>query len=259
MTKHILIVDDEPKVAFLLKESLESADQDYAVSQVQSAEAALSALAQAPCDLVVTDLRMPGMSGLDLLSRVRHERPSLPTILITAYGSDDVLAASRRLQTTRYFAKPFKVEEFLAAVQDVLTSTLEIDQSMGVAQVERVAARLQDLRYEVGAACAVLANTAGQLLVEIGSIDGAETAELAGFLRHSFDAPRAITQAWHEPRAFNLIYHEGARFDLYAADASAQLFVVLIFDRRLGPNRPGIVWLYLKRALLEMQTILKQE
>ena len=259
MTKRILIVDDEPKVAFLLKESLESAGQDYAVSQVQSGEAALSALAHAPYDLVVTDLRMPGMSGLDLLSRVRRDRPSLPTILITAYGSDDVQAASRRLQTTRYFAKPFKVEEFLNAVQDVLTAPEEVVQPITTTKFDRLVVRLQDLRYEAGAACTLLADTAGRVLTEVGTVDGVETAEVVGYLRRSFDAPQSITYAWHEPRALNLIYHEGTRFDLYAANISAQVFVVLIFDRRLGPNRLGVVWLYFKRALLDLQTILSQE
>jgi hypothetical protein len=121
---------------------------------------------------------------------------------------------------------------------------------------DRLAVRLQDLRYEIGASSVLLADTAGRVLTEIGAIDGLDPAELAAYLRSSFDAPQIMAQDWHEARAFNLIYHEGMRFDLYATNINAQLFVVLVFDRRLGPNRLGVVWLYLKRALVDLQKVL---
>lgn len=262
VTKNILIVDDEPKVAILLKESLESAGHDYTVSQVQSAEAALSALAIAPYDLVVTDVRMPGMNGLDLLNQVRRDQPNLPTILITAYDSEDVAAASRRLQTSRYFIKPFKVEEFVTAVQEVLTTVENGAPSLpdlSPRRVERLTVRLHDLRYETGASKVCLISSTGQVLIEIGLTDGIDVAELAGQLRASFEAPQAIARAWHEARAFNLIYHEGVRFDLYAANVDPVWAVAMMFDRRLGPNRLGVVWLYLKRALIEMDYILTHD
>lgn len=259
MTKKILIVDDEPKVGVSLKESLESLGQDYAVSHVLSAEAALSALADDPIDLVVTDLRMPGLSGLDLLTRVRRDQPRLPTILITAYGSDEVAAASRRLQTSRYFTKPFHMEEFVRAVQEVLSSPPAERSSVAPLtgkKLERMTQRLQDLRFEAGAHSVLLADAIGQLLAEIGATDGYEAAELIEPLRRGFEAPAVIAQQWREERAFNLLYHEGVRFDLCASNVSANLFVVMVFDRRQGPTRIGVVWLYLKRAILDLQNVL---
>jgi len=256
--KNILIVDDEPKVGFFLKESLESLGSDYAVSQVASAEDALAALAHAPYDLVVTDLRMPGMNGLDLLSRVRHDRPLMPTILITAYGSDEVAAESRRLQTTRYFTKPFRIADFLQAVQEALVapvpepylSTIPAD------KLERLVQRLQDLRFEAGAQGVLLADMSGRLLAEVGSEDGLEPAVLVEIVSRSIDSSLELVQHMREERAFNLVYHEGVRFDLYSANIDQQLFIVLVFDRRQGLNRIGVVWLYTKRAIQELQSIL---
>jgi CheY-like chemotaxis protein len=255
VTKNILIVDDEPAVGFSLKASLESLGPDYAVSHVLSAEAALSALADDPIDLVVTDLRMPGMTGLELLTQVRHTQPQLPAILITAYGSADVMAASQHLQIARYFVKPFKTEEFMQAVQEVLEQP-PADSPLTDRKLERMVQRLRDLRYEATAYCTVLADANGSMLARVGATDGFEAVELIELLRSGFDAPAALARQWHEERAFNLIYHEGARFDLYAANIDARLFVVMVFDRRQGPTRIGVVWLYLKRAILDLQNVL---
>lgn len=255
MTQKILIVDDEPQVGVSLKESLESLGQDYAVSHVLSAEAALSALAGDPIDLVVTDLRMPGLSGLDLLARVRRDQPRLPTILITAYGSDEVAAAGRRLQTAHYFTKPFHIEEFVRAVQEVLAQP-PAERSPAGKKLARLTQRLQDLQVEAGAASVLLADAGGQLLAEMGAMDGYEAAELIEPLRSSFEAPAATARQWREERAFNLLYHEGVRFDLCASNVGANLFVVMVFDRRQGPTRLGVMWLYLKRAILDLQNVL---
>ncbi|MBI5566194.1 MAG: response regulator [Chloroflexi bacterium] len=255
MTKNILIVDDEPAVGFSLKASLESLGPEYAVSHVLSAEAALSVLADDPIDLMVTDLRMPGMTGLELLTQVRHVQPQLPTILITAYGSADVMAAGQQLQIARYFAKPFKTEEFMQAVQEVLEQP-PAGLVLTEKKMERMVQRLRDLRYEASAYSVLLADTSGSVLAKTGATDGFEAAELIELLRGGFDAPTALAQQWHEERAFNLIYHEGVRFDLYAANIDPRLFVVMVFDRRQGPTRIGVVWLYLKRAVLDLQNVL---
>lgn len=259
MTQKILVVDDEPTVGVSLKESLESLGQDYAVSHVLSAEAALAALADAPIDLMVIDLRRPGLSGLDLLTRVRRDQPQLPTILITAYGADDVAVARRRPPTARYFTKPLHIEEFVRAVQEVLASPAA-ERSPGTPltaqKLERLTQRLQDLRFEAGADRVLLADAAGQLLAELGATEGYDAAELIEPLRSSFAAPAAIDQQWREERAFNLLYHEGVRFDLCASNVGANWFVVMVFDRRQGPTRIGVVWLYLKRAILDLQNVL---
>ncbi len=258
MTKNILIVDDEPKVAFFLKEGLESLGQDYTVSQVQSAEDALSALARAPYDLVVTDLRMSGMNGLDLLTYVRRDRPYLPTILITAYGSDEVAAASRRLRTTHYFTKPFRMEEFLQAVQEALTvATPDAPADRLTDKVlDRITQRLQDLRFEAGAQCVALADQAGHVLAEAGIVEGFDLTAAIDIIGRNFEPSIELQRPLREERAFNLMYHEGARFDIYASNVDTRLFVAIVFDRRQGPNRIGVVWLYTKRAIQDLQNLL---
>jgi DNA-binding response OmpR family regulator len=253
--KRILIVDDEPKVGFFLKESLESLGSDYDVSQVETGEAALAEMEHQPFELVVTDLRMPGMSGLDLLSRVREVSPTTRTILITAYGSDEVESESRRLSAAHYFAKPFQIDDFTAAVQDTLDDRPA--GRSGVADLsgedlEHVTRRLTDLRFEVGAQCVLLAGVSGRLLAVIGRVEGLPPAALTQSVGGEFVNLFEVARLLHEGPSFNLTYHEGVRYDVCAANMGENLVVILIFDRRQGASRIGMVWLYAKRAIQEL-------
>ncbi|HEY4690119.1 MAG TPA: response regulator [Anaerolineae bacterium] len=250
--KRILIVDDEPKVGFFLKETLESLGRGYTVSHVESGEAALDEMARQPFELVVTDLRMSGMSGLDLLNHLRDLSPHTQTILITAYGNEEVETESRRLRAARYFTKPFPIDEFTAAVQDMLTERSTDMPLLDKDRLDHISQRLSDLRFEVGAQCILLANRRGQLIAEVGLTEGLTPPTLAELIGGSFTSLFDVARYLHEGHAFNLTYHEGVRYDIYAANVGDHFFLTLVFDRRQGASRIGMVWLYTKRAIQDL-------
>jgi two-component system, response regulator, stage 0 sporulation protein F len=255
-TKRILIVEDEPKVAFFLQESLEALNHGYQVKCAASGEDALDELSQAPADLVVSDLRMPGINGLELLQRVRDQNPTTQTILITAYGSDEVEAETRRLQTYRYFTKPFHIEDFTSAVTEALDDGVSTKLSgmlvMSGEQFDKITQRLSDLRYEVGAQCILLSDSSGQVLTEVGFTENLQSERIITLMDDGFANVAELAQHLREERSFNLHYHEGTRYDIYIANVGDQLFVTLIFDRRQGASRVGMVWLYTKRAVQDL-------
>ena len=117
--KRILIVDDEYKVAFFLQESLRGLG-GYEVMRAETAERALQVCQEQSFDLVVTDFRLPGINGLELMRQLRAIRPAIRTILITAYGSDEIEAEAYALQARGYLTKPFHIEEFVRVVQAAL-------------------------------------------------------------------------------------------------------------------------------------------
>ena len=86
MDKSVLIVDDEEKVVFFLRESLEELGRDFTIGTAKSAEEALEKIETHPYDLVISDLRMPGIDGLQLLERVKERHPKTRFVLMTAYG-----------------------------------------------------------------------------------------------------------------------------------------------------------------------------
>jgi len=118
--KNILIVDDEESVAFFLSENLSALTPNYSVKTAYSGEEALGKVAVEAFDLVVTDLRMPGLNGLELIQQVRALQPKTQAILITAYGNDDIQNTAHHLGACCYITKPFKMEQFTHMVYAIL-------------------------------------------------------------------------------------------------------------------------------------------
>ena len=117
----IAVVDDDPGVLRSLEYLLESAD--HGVRLFTSAQALLESDRLPEIDCLISDIDMPGMDGFELLQRLHAARPGLPAILITGYP--DTLNQSPPLggSPLRFFTKPFRGPELLAAVSDALRRT----------------------------------------------------------------------------------------------------------------------------------------
>ena len=111
----ILIVDDEVDLAHALAALLGNAGYTCAVC-TDGARAYDAFLAECP-DLVLTDLRMPGSSGMDLLKKVRRHSPTLPVVLLTAFATVDLAVEAMREGAADFLAKPFPPEELLAKIR----------------------------------------------------------------------------------------------------------------------------------------------
>ena len=105
----VLIVDDNLEMARTLAESL--CDRGYAAVALGSGAAAADHLKTEQVDALVTDLRMPGVDGLDLLSLSRSLAPERPVLIMTAFSAIDTAVESIRQGAYHYLTKPFKVEE----------------------------------------------------------------------------------------------------------------------------------------------------
>ena len=256
--KRILIVDDEKKVAFFLQESLEELGDNYEVVSAETAEEALQQIESNPFDLIITDLRMPGINGLELMKRVRAISPKTRTILITAYGSDEVEAEARRLQAYSYFTKPFHIEDFMETVQEALKDMVVSEKGLLILSDERfnaITKCLSNLRFETGAQCILLAGDVGQLIAKVGLTEGLDVTTLVSLLAGGFATTFEIFRHLGDREAFNLKFHEGATYDIYSANVGDRLFLTLIFDRRTQTSRIGMVWLYTKRTIRELLEI----
>jgi CheY-like chemotaxis protein len=256
--KRILIVDDEKKVAFFLQESLEDLGENYQVISAETAEAALQEIESQPFDLIITDLRMPDINGLELMQRVRAISPETRMILITAYGSDEVEAEARRLQAYSYFTKPFHIEDFMETVQEALKDMIVSEKGLLILSDERfnaITQCLSNLRIETGAQCILLANDVGQLIAQVGLTEGLDVATLVSLLAGGFATTFELSRHLGEREAFNLNFHEGPAYDIYSTNVDDKLFLTLIFDRRAQTSRIGLVRLYTKRAIRELLEI----
>jgi DNA-binding NtrC family response regulator len=120
-TRRLLIVDDEETLTFSLYQSFILAKQNYEVVTASSGEEALEKIKEKPFDLVISDISMPGMSGLDLLSFIRQINPHTKVIIMTAYGSDEKREEAFDKGAVGYIEKPFEIREVKQMVLNALT------------------------------------------------------------------------------------------------------------------------------------------
>lgn len=117
----ILIAEDEVRVSQAFSRALSMPEGGgYLVETRESGEEALARFREAPSDLLITDLRMSGINGFELIGKCREVSPELRSILITAFGSPDVEDKAYQLAVDIYLTKPFSMRKFVRAVHVAL-------------------------------------------------------------------------------------------------------------------------------------------
>jgi DNA-binding NtrC family response regulator len=118
--KRILVVDDEARVLFVLRHTLARVIEQYEVETASSGREALQKIAEMDFDLVLTDLRMPDVDGIELSRQLRAHSPHTVIIWMTAFGSYGVAAVAEELGIDSCLDKPVKIDRIREAVRDAL-------------------------------------------------------------------------------------------------------------------------------------------
>ncbi|USZ49544.1 nitrogen regulation protein NR(I) [Halomonas sp. DN3] len=129
-TARVMIVDDDRAIRWVLERAL--AQPDLEVEAVERADGILDRLLAEPPDVLVTDIRMPGIDGLDLMAKVRQVHPDLPVIVMTAHSDLDSAVASYQGGAFEYLPKPFDVDEALALVRRAVAHVRERQRPVSV-------------------------------------------------------------------------------------------------------------------------------
>ena len=111
----VLLVDDEEELSMLVAEHLETHDLHCQVAL--SGEAALAVLGEEPPHILILDMKMPGMGGMEVLDRVKGEFPEIPVIIMTGLGSDEGEVEARRLGAFDYLRKPVNIADLMETLR----------------------------------------------------------------------------------------------------------------------------------------------
>ncbi|AKT39659.1 sigma-54-dependent transcriptional regulator [Chondromyces crocatus] len=148
---HVVVVDDKIAMAEMLADGL--VDRGFSAVAVATGAQALAQIEAEPVDALVTDLRMPGMDGVELLAAARRAAPDLPVIVMTAYGAVDTAIESIRRGAYHYLTKPFKLDELIVYLSRALDEanlrreTRTLRRSLqGQAPRDRIVARSASMR-----------------------------------------------------------------------------------------------------------------
>ncbi|MBD3383995.1 response regulator [candidate division KSB1 bacterium] len=127
MKARILIIDDEKHMCSVLKTALESDRIDISVAY--SGEQALSILDEQEFSIVISDIKMPGLSGLDILKRIKKEHPATEVLLMTAYADAQTAVDAMKNGAYDYIIKPFEVDELRHKVQNIIQKTVLVSEN----------------------------------------------------------------------------------------------------------------------------------
>ncbi|KUP04191.1 chemotaxis protein CheY [Bacillus coahuilensis m2-6] len=122
MKEKILIVDDQFGIRILLNEVLQK--EGYQTFQAANGVQALEIVDKHTPDLVLLDMKIPGMDGIEILKRMKQKIEDIRVIIMTAYGELDMIQEAKQLGAITHFAKPFDIDEIRQAVKQYVKESV---------------------------------------------------------------------------------------------------------------------------------------
>lgn len=262
--KRILVIDAHFETLAVTRAILERAG--YWVRTVPSGEEGMLDLRQGGYDLLITDVRLPGISGVDLVRRVRRLWPGLPIVVLRGHGAGVGEREVLELGVWRCLGKPVEGEVLLTAVHTALHPSAQPDP---IASQPKLAApepvltvadplvqRLDVLRAETNALGLLLAQLDGQIVARVGEQVSGDWGKvmmpLAQMMRSSVDLAEAV----RSEEVFTLQYHDLTPCKLASATVGRGHFLTLLFESESRRSRVGTVWLFVQRAVLDLLRLL---
>jgi len=124
MSEHrILVVDDDERVLFVLRRALLAFQNGYEIMAASDGHKALGRVKEVPFDLVITDLKMPGVDGIALTQAIRDLNSGTVVVWITAYGCAQVSDEATRLSVYECLEKPLRIDKIRRVVREALENT----------------------------------------------------------------------------------------------------------------------------------------
>jgi len=162
--KRVMIVEDQREIARMIHSAIQLMDASLDIVDALSAEEASLELSERGADLIILDVRLPGISGLELLERWRIQHIDIPVIVTTGFAEPAIRALAERLGARAFFNKPLPMEDFLRAVRSILAGE-DFQPSE-----DRTAHVLTDLRQMLDADAAWLCQETGQATHRAGDV-----------------------------------------------------------------------------------------
>jgi CheY-like chemotaxis protein len=275
----VLIVDNQRRDRQASRLLLESLGPDFKIRDASSGEEALLILAQEPVDLLISEYRLAGMSGEELMHKVRQSRPGVKTIFVSAASHTKIRKQAMEAGAEECFFKPLDHAQFLAAVGRCLglSPTQPVPQPptspeaipgaseasalppLGLstpppATIPDASEILARLHRELDAASVALLEEDGKVAASIGELPGrAAGASMYPALAALLGAGARISMAMGKTAPQNFLYFSGAEFDLFVAHIEHSRALVVLTDPASPPDKREMIARRLAEATLALQ------
>ncbi len=259
----ILVVDDDLATLEFLRSILALAQDDFDVLGVPSAEEALLELQLMPFRLLISDVRLPGMSGVELVRAAWEIQPELPVIMITAYTLVEVGRELKALGVTTSFRKPLDAEDFLEAVFAAVETDKPVDIQSADQPLRQIltspnalAERLDLLRTDTGARQVIMVTTGGELLYVSGSQPEFDLRKVIGVLTESVNISFRLANELDQDKLVVIQFLSGETYDVYFTNIDREYFTAIFIDTQTRRGRIGTIWVFTQRAVRDIRRLL---
>ena len=250
----ILIVDDQRETARKIREILENLNRRYVIADVPSGEEAMLEFQRIPFDLMITEYRLPGISGPKLIGRALKQSPDVAILLTTSQEIDEVAQALGNLEVAGILQKPIDEMVLVEAVTNLLGG--EEYPAAGSARASRTAhnpevnlpavvRELGGLRGNLAANAVVLVGRDGNVMGQDGDFDESlRFGELARILAHTFNLADEIGSYLGNSATGAMNYYPGHWYDLYTLAVTNGSFLAVVFpgESSKADGRCSPIW-----------------
>jgi CheY-like chemotaxis protein len=260
----ILVVDDQQDIRNILRVGVESLGPEFSVVTVPSGEEAILEITMQKFDLLVADVRLPGISGLEVLRRMRASHPNLKIILVTGVLDPVIRRNVADSGADAFFLKPIEVADFLDAVERCLGI---VDDKMPESSLlqptdipeDSVSERLAKLRKDLDAFSAILFDERGRVVVQAGELPDDQVAvnSLYPALMAGFRAGMKVSHFLGASRPESLTYFGGTKFALFFAPVSTSHALLVAVNAVQMDEQISHAVRFVYTALYDLQNILE--
>lgn len=233
----ILLVDDQRDILRLLHSTLDTLGHALEIYEAPSGEEALLEAARHRFDLLVADYKLPGMSGVELMKKVRAKNPDIKVILITAMTDKKTREEMRAAGAMAIFDKPIPLADFLDVVERGLglkRTILPPEDEKTAASRETIADLLTKLRKQVGAQAVYLLSDRGRVLERAGDLyDSSMEVSLLSAIMAIFSAGQKVSRLIHQDDPHHYHVFSGGDHDLILIPVDA-LYGLLAAGEKLA-------------------------
>ncbi len=235
----VLLVDDQRDVLRLLRSALDTLGHKLEIYEVPSGEEALLEASRHRIDLLVADYRLPGISGVELMKKVRAKHPNVKVVLISGVQDRKARNEMREAGAFAVFEKPVSLADFLNAVERALgleRTILPAEDEVQEADPRTIAEVLIALRQQINAHAVYLLSDRGRVLERAGDLrDSSMEVSLLSAIMAIFAASQKVSRFIHQPKPDHYHVFYGGEFDLVLVPINA-LYGLLVAGDKLSDS-----------------------
>ncbi|MCD6425701.1 MAG: response regulator [Anaerolineales bacterium] len=260
----VLIVDDHQEIRTVLRANLETLGLDLDLVDVPSGEEAIVEVVGTGIDLLIADVGLPGLSGIELIRKLKTTYNEMQVIVITGMEDDDIHQEIADLDPEAFFLKPLKMPEFLNAVRKTMgLDPVEEDPEELIKLTKKalspdVTSRIADLRGELGAISIMVIEASGVIGAETGIVpDTVYETHVMPLLLNTFKTTNKISFYLGNESPESVWYFSGEKYDLFWSHINTSYGMIIITNPVTQNNDLAWVLTTVDLAIQEVTEIIE--